>query len=51
MNQRVRVTSLADAGTHGTLISIYALGDDPSYAVETDDGGDLTLKQSQLEPA
>jgi hypothetical protein len=51
MNQRVRVTSGADAGTHGTLISIYALGDDPSYAVETDDGGDLTLKQSQLEPA
>jgi len=50
INQRVRVTSGPDAGTQGALISIYDLGDDPLFAVETDDGGDRTLRQSQLEP-
>jgi hypothetical protein len=51
MNQRVRVISGREAGIEGTLICIYALEEDPVFALETDDGGDLTLKQSQLEAA
>jgi len=49
MNQRVRVTRGECAGAVGTLISIFELGDDPGFQMETDRGRDLCVKQSELE--
>jgi hypothetical protein len=48
MNQRVRVTAGPDAGAVGVLISIYEIGSDPGFQMETDDGRDLCVHQTEL---
>jgi hypothetical protein len=49
MNQRVRITAGAHAGTVGVLISIYEIESDPGFQLETDKGHDICVHQSELE--
>jgi hypothetical protein len=48
MNERVRVISGSNAGAVGVLISIYALEPEPIFHLETDDGGDFRVRQSEI---
>lgn len=50
MLQAVVVQRGAHAGVHGELTSIYSAGADPLYHLETLDGGDLYVRQSELLP-
>ena len=51
MGQRVRIASGKNAGVSGILISLYSLPpDDPLYHLETEDGLDLRVRQSELAP-
>jgi hypothetical protein len=48
MNERVRIISGPDSGKVGTLISIFEIGKDPGFQIETNDDRDLFVRQSQL---
>jgi hypothetical protein len=51
MNERVRVISGPNAGAIGELISIYALQPEPLFHLETSDGADAYVRQSEIAPA
>jgi hypothetical protein len=48
-NEFVRVSSGANAGSAGSLVSVEELGDDPVFLLELEGGVDILVKQSQLE--
>ena len=48
-NEFVRVSSGANAGSAGSLVSVEELGDDPVFLLELESGVDILVKQSQLE--
>jgi hypothetical protein len=48
MLQPVEVVAGPNRGASGILISIYALIPEPEYHLETEEGGDLIVLQSQL---
>ena len=47
MNQNVTVVVGAHTGTRGTLISLYELGPDPLFALESKTG-DYEVRQSEI---
>jgi len=50
MGERVRVVSGPDAGIMGLLISICSIEPEPLFHLETDDGGDRYVLQSEIAP-
>jgi hypothetical protein len=50
MGQRVLVVAGPYRDITGVLISIYSLGPDPLFHLETSDGGDVRARQSELAP-
>jgi hypothetical protein len=49
MCQPVEVVTGPDRGARGISISLYALVPEPEFHLETDDGGDIVVLQSQLQ--
>jgi hypothetical protein len=50
MQQIVRVRSGVHRGIVGELISLSAINPEPVFDLETDDGGDIFVGQSEIEP-
>jgi len=48
MNQNIMVVAGVHKGTRGTLISLYELGSDPLFALESKTG-DYQVRQSEIQ--
>lgn len=50
MRNDVQVVSGPHAGIIGELISLYEIDPEPIYHLETRDGGDIHVRQSEIAP-